>query len=371
MRGKKSKPTLLDLFAGAGGLSIGFEEAGFEVIGATDFDKWSCDTLRINHPDAAIIEGDITDLSSKELMKALGGKQVDVIVGGPPCQGFSQLGKRIANDPRNKLLYEFFRVVTDLRPKVFVMENVPQLLKSDQYAEFKELVASSEYEIVEKVLLAADYGAPQKRQRAIIIGSRIGTPSHPAPTHRNPQNPLDLFDANLEVWKTVKDAIGDLPLKPTGVDLHVGRNPTELSKQRYSHIPVGGNRFNLPKELTPNCWLNKPTGLTDVFGRLWWDRPSVTIRTEFFKPEKGRYLHPTEDRPITLREAARIQGFPDSYKFTGSYTQIAKQIGNAVPTALAESIAEQVLSILESPVTEAAESKESARLPLILSELAA
>jgi DNA (cytosine-5)-methyltransferase 1 len=169
----------------------------------------------------------------------------------------------------------------------------------------------------------------------------------------------------------VKDAIGDLPLKPTGVDLHVGRNPTELSKQRYSHIPVGGNRFNLPKELTPNCWLNKPTGLTDVFGRLWWDRPSVTIRTEFFKPEKGRYLHPTEDRPITLREAARIQGFPDSYKFTGSYTQIAKQIGNAVPTALAESIAEQVLSILESPVTEAAESKESARLPLILSELAA
>lgn len=371
MRDSKKKPTLLDLFAGAGGLSIGFEKAGFELIAASDFDKWSCDTLRLNHPDAAIIEGDITEISSNELKKAIGGKQVDVIVGGPPCQGFSQLGKRMADDPRNKLLYEFFRVVTDLRPKVFVMENVPQLLKSDQYAEFKELVANSEYEIVEKVLLAADYGAPQKRQRAIIIGSRIGSPKHPLPSHKNPIESADLFNANLEVWKTVKDAIGDLPLVPTGEDLHIGRNPTELSKERYSHIPPGGNRFNLPKEITPNCWLNKPTGLTDVFGRLWWDRPSVTIRTEFFKPEKGRYLHPTEDRPITLREAARLQGFPDSYKFSGSYTQIAKQIGNAVPTALAESIAETVLDIIETPAVEVSNSKEFASYPLALSELAA
>lgn len=339
--------TVLDLFAGAGGLSIGFEKAGFKLVGATDFDKWSCQTLRLNHPDTAVIEGDITQLTSKELKKAIGGQEVDVIVGGPPCQGFSQLGKRIPDDPRNKLLHEYFRVVQDLRPKFFVMENVPQLLKSDQYAEFKETVEQSEYEIVEKVLLAADYGAAQKRQRAIIIGSRVGKPSHPKASHKDPKLALDALNAGLEVWKTVKDVIGDLPLAPTGKDLHIGRNPTQLSLDRYAHIPPGGNRFDLPKELLPNCWLNKPKGGTDLFGRLWWDRPSVTIRTEFFKPEKGRYLHPSEDRPITLREGARIQGFPDDYKFAGSYTQIAKQIGNAVPTALAQSIAEQLLMLLE------------------------
>lgn len=365
------KYTLLDLFAGAGGLSIGFEKAGFKLIGATDFDKWSCQTLRENHPDIAVMEGDILNLSSDDIKQALGNQEVDVIVGGPPCQGFSQLGKRIADDPRNQMLYEFWRVVTDLRPKVFVMENVPQLLKSDQFAEFQDLVANSEYEIAYKVLLAADYGAPQKRQRAIIIGSRIGKPTHPKPTHRNPAQPLDLFNKHLKPWKTVKDAIGDLPLAPTGEDLHIGRNPTALSIERYKHVPVGGNRFDLPKELLPNCWLNKPKGGTDLFGRLWWDRPSVTIRTEFFKPEKGRYLHPTENRPITLREGARLQGFPDDYKFVGSYTQVAKQIGNAVPTALAQAIATEVLNVIEQPVIELENSEGATKLSLALPELAA
>ena len=344
--GKKTY-TVLDLFAGAGGLSIGFEQAGFKLVGASDFDKWSCETLRLNHPDAAIFEGDIKQLSSGEIKKALMGKEVDVIVGGPPCQGFSQLGKRMKDDPRNEMLYEYWRIVTELRPKMFVMENVPQLLKSDQFAEFLELVEDSEYEVDYKVLLAADYGAPQKRQRAIIIGSRIGKPSHPAQTHKNPLKSLDIFNANLRPWKTVKDAISDLPLTPTGTDLHIGRNPTELSLKRYACVPVGGNRFDLPKELLPNCWINKTKGGTDLFGRLWWDRPSVTIRTEFFKPEKGRYLHPTENRPITLREGARLQGFPDSYKFAGSYTQIAKQIGNAVPNKLAQAIAEELIRTME------------------------
>jgi len=360
----KTKYTVLDLFAGAGGLSIGFEQAGFKLVGASDFDKWSCETLRLNHPDAAIFEGDVKQLSSDEIKKALKGQEVDVIVGGPPCQGFSQLGKRMKDDPRNEMLYEYWRIVSELRPKVFVMENVPQLLKSDQFAEFLELVEDSEYEVEYKVLLAADFGAPQKRQRAIIIGSRVGTPSHPSPTHKNPLKAIDLFNPKLKPWKTVKDAIGDLPLVPTGQDLHVGRNPTELSLKRYAHVPPGGNRFNLPVELLPNCWINKPKGGTDLFGRLWWDRPSVTIRTEFFKPEKGRYLHPTEDRPITLREGARIQGFPDSYKFTGSYTQVAKQIGNAVPNALAQAIAEELIRIMERPA-EAAET-ETNRVPALL-----
>lgn len=361
----KNTYTLLDLFAGAGGLSIGFEEAGFKLVGASDFDKWSCETLRLNHPDAAIFEGDVKQLSSAEIKKALKGEEVDVIVGGPPCQGFSQLGKRMKDDPRNEMLYEYWRIITELRPKMFVMENVPQLLKSDQFAEFLELVENSEYEVEYKVLLAADFGAPQKRQRAIIIGSRIGKPSHPPQTHKNPIKPLDIFNPKLKAWKTVSDAIGDLPLTPTGTDLHIGRNPTELSKKRYACVPVGGNRFDLPVELLPNCWIKKSKGGTDLFGRLWWDRPSVTIRTEFFKPEKGRYLHPTENRPITLREGARLQGFPDSYKFVGSYTQIAKQIGNAVPNKLARAIAEELLRQLSASEVEETTETITALVPVL------
>lgn len=370
MLNARKRVTVFDLFAGAGGLSIGFEQAGFKLIGATDFDKWACETLRINHPGVPIIEGDIKQLSTDLLKKALGGQEVDVIVGGPPCQGFSQLGKRIKDDPRNEMLHEFWRVVTVLRPKVFVMENVPQLLKSDQFAEFLDLVGNSEYALSYEVLLAADYGAPQKRKRAIIIGSRVGEPSHPAPTHRDPSKPVELLDKKLSSWRTVKDAIGDLPLKPSGKDLHVGRNPTELSIKRYQHIPPGGNRFDLPRHLTINCWLNKPSGGTDLFGRLWWDRPSVTIRTEFFKPEKGRYLHPSEHRPITLREGARLQGFPDDYKFAGSYTQIAKQIGNAVPIPLAHAIATEVLP-LATTVNEKAAEAQNASASFLVAEVAA
>ena len=149
----------------------------------------------------------------------------------------------------------------------------------------------------------------------------------------------------LAVWQTVRDAIGGLP-PPVGteirdvrppLDLHFGRRPTDESLARYRAVPPGGNRFDLQKnrpDLTPGCWVRKTSGGTDLFGRLWWDRPSVTIRTEFFKPEKGRYLHPDQDRPITHREAARIQSFPDDFRFVGTKLQIARQIGNAVPPTL-------------------------------------
>jgi DNA (cytosine-5)-methyltransferase 1 len=160
-------------------------------------------------------------------------------------------------------------------------------------------------------------------------------------------------------WRTVKDAIGDLPAPvgteirdvPPPLDLHFGRNPTELSRKRYRAIPDEGmNRFDLQRiapELTPQCWIRKKTGGTDLFGRLWWDRPSVTIRTEFFKPEKGRYLHPKQHRPITHREAARFQSFPDEFRFIGSKIEIAKQIGNAVPPLLAARVADIVRLLLE------------------------
>jgi DNA (cytosine-5)-methyltransferase 1 len=155
-----------------------------------------------------------------------------------------------------------------------------------------------------------------------------------------------LLNQHLPRWRTVRDAIGHVPIDPTGINWHIGRNPTPTSLQRYKCIPAGGNRWNLPLELMPDCWKRKIKGGTDLFGRLWWDRPSVTIRTEFYKPEKGRYLHPVAHRPITHLEAALLQSFPDSFKFLGSKISVGVQIGNAVPPLLAFSIARHVASSL-------------------------
>src|SRR3989344_4937636 len=328
------KPVFIDLFAGAGGMSIGLEKAGFELLAATDWDHWSCETLRTNHPNTVVKEGDITEIDLDLFAKELGRIEVDLIVGGPPCQGFSQLGKRLQDDPRNQLWQQYMKFVAYFKPKVFLMENVPQLLTSDEYSRIKGMAEQLGYSVVEKVLHAVDYGVPQKRKRAIILGSRIGILQHPAETHVELAK-VNLLNQNLKSWKTVRDAIGDLPRKTTGKNWHVGRNPTKLSLQRYKTVPEGGNRFDLPTTLMPDCWKRKKTGSTDVFGRLSWNKPALTIRTEFFKPEKGRYLHPQEHRPITIREAARLQTFPDTYIIKGSNVQAAKQVGNAVPPELA------------------------------------
>lgn len=181
-----------------------------------------------------------------------------------------------------------------------------------------------------------------------MIGLLGGRPTPPEPTHVNPDR-RGLLDVRRRDWLTVRDAIGDLPLVPTGTNWHIPRNPTPKSMERYRCVPEGGNRWNLPSHLMPECWKRKTKGGTDLFGRLWWDRPSVTIRTEFYKPEKGRYLHPVADRPITHREAARLQGFPDDFIFEGSKIQVGVQIGNAVPPSLAEAVARHVRALIEKP----------------------
>ena len=179
---------------------------------------------------------------------------------------------------------------------------------------------------------------PQQRKRAFLIGSRIGTPVFPKATHRNPKKQPTFDTRKLACWRTARDAIADIPRIPTEENWHIGRNPTELSLKRYRCIPLGGNRFDLPVELMPECWKRKTKGGTDLFGRVRWDEPSVTIRTEFYKPEKGRYLHPEEDRPITHREAARLQGFADDFDFKGKRIEVGIQIGNAVPPPLAHQL---------------------------------
>lgn len=327
---------ILDLFAGAGGLSLGLSWAGFESIGAVEFDKAAADTYERNfgahvHRDA---DGTPTPIESVDLRQYA--DTVDLLVGGPPCQGFSQLGKGLADDPRNRLWREFIKAVETVKPTMFLMENVPPILRSEEGKATLEVAQDLGYDVIAGVLNANEYGVPQARRRAFILGTHVGQASLPEPRP----------DVNA---RTVRWAIDDLPLKPNERNWHKARNPRPMSLERYKVVPEGGNRFDLQRarpDITPRCWLEKPTGSTDVFGRLSWDKPALTIRTEFFKPEKGRYLHPQAHRPITHREAARLQTFPDNFFFSGSNIEVARQIGNAVPPVLAYEIGTHLASIL-------------------------
>lgn len=346
-RGKAGR--VIDLFCGAGGFTRGMVAAGFEPVWANDFDAACIDTYSANFGYHAV-HGNIDEV----LTSGVRLPEAEVVVGGPPCQGFSLLNRERETDVRRQLWKAYGEVLRRVRPLAFVMENVPQLLSADEFLEFKSHAGELGYELVASILNSADYGVPQTRRRAIVIGSRVGTPTLPVPTHAR-----DSKRTGLLRWRSVRDAIGDLP-KPRGtepnprskppLDLHFGRTPTSVSLERYRSVPPGGNRFDLQRErpdITPGCWKRKKKGGTDLFGRLWWERPSVTIRTEFFKPEKGRYLHPVEDRPITHREAARLQTFPDTFKFCGTKIQIAKQIGNAVPCMFAAAIGNHMESMLQ------------------------
>ncbi len=344
-------PTFIDLFAGCGGLALGFKEAGFIAKGAVEFERNAATTYRINIDERIFIE-DIAVVNDRGVWP-----KVDVVVGGPPCQGFSQLGARDPHDPRNALWREYARALKQTTAPVFVMENVPQLIKSGQFASFLKELSSDDtrFNVVHGVLNAAEYGVPQQRRRAIVIGSRLGQPTLPSATH-GPRSP------NKTPYRTVQEAFEGLPTIPDGRIWHSIRHGIrDFSRERYRAVPRdGGDRFQMQAaleaagkgHLVPPCWRKKQTGTTDVFGRLWWDRPSVTIRTEFFKPEKGRYLHPTADRPITVREAARLQSFPDDFVFPASQSMmsVARQIGNAVPPRLAYAIALHVRRLLKDQV---------------------
>ena len=340
----------VDLFAGAGGLSLGFETANtphgevrYRTVLGVEHDNAAARTYKTNLA-SPVIDTDIALVDPATYPPA------DVVLGGPPCQGYSPLGRSRAGPSRNVLnglWRHYLAAISAIRPLAFVLENVPQFLDSESFAAFRKAMANDPrlefYHYSYGVLNAADYGVPQRRHRAIVcavLGVRAAWP--PPPTHGTPTTPRH---------RTVRDAIGDLPPQPTtdgprlhatGQDLHIRRFPRPSSLERYRAIPQGGNRFDLQAsrpDLTPPCWANKPSGTTDVMGRLWWDRPSVTIRTEFFKPEKGRYLHPSQHRSITHREAARLQTFPDSFVFEGNKVEIARQIGNAVPPLLGARIA--------------------------------
>ena len=342
-------------------MTAGFAAEDYTPVLAVEFNLHAAATYAANFGENHTIFGDIKSVKNRQVPRA------DLVVGGPPCQGFSNLGSKDGDDPRNRLWREYLRIVGIAKPNVFVIENVDRFLKSQEFGLLLDETnggALKGYKLDYGHLNAADFGVAQRRIRTFVIGSRIGPVPLPKPTHaRNPAPASGLLR-----WNGTATRIRGLAARPSttnlpastvkffgeivpgvfkGSDLHFGRNPTSLSLERYNHVEPGGGRFDIPSHLLPRCWKEKPTGTTDVMGRMQWDFPSHTIRTEFFKPEKGAYLHPQWDRsgrnrvnrPITHLEAARLQGFEDDFLWCGSKTEIARQIGNAVPAGLAQAIA--------------------------------
>lgn len=356
----RSSLRTIDLFSGAGGLTLGFEQATRNADSGIAYEP----LLAVEHDDAAartyernfgvpVLTQDIETLDVESYPDA------DVILAGPPCQGFSPLGRGrdlASRAALNQLWEHCAAVIRQVQPMAFVIENVPQFHRSAEFERLLSMLRTDDclahYGTTHGILNSADYGVPQTRKRGFLVGiagSSMQWPPHATHGRRSP-------DGNTHV--AVREAISDLPLAPTtdqptrsgtGQDLHIRRHPWPSSLERYKAVPEGGNRFDLQRnrpDLTPPCWANKPTGTTDVMGRLWWDRPAQTIRTEFYKPEKGRYLHPVADRAITHREAARLQSFPDDFWFEGSKIEIARQIGNAVPPLLAKTVALHLAGML-------------------------
>lgn len=346
---------VLDLFCGAGGFSHGIDiNRNFQTLIGVDFDKHALSTFQHNFPGAITIYGDLTDLIVKEEVittaKAL---NINMIVGGPPCQGFSLKGKLLGlEDPRNFLFKEFVNVVKEIRPEVFVIENVKNLLNAlggyflDQiYNEFRQLG----YIVNSGSLNSLDFGVPQNRERAIIIGSLTKS--------------INLPKKHTNQIRTVRDAISDLSYLNSGEgnnvshyitgpesdyqtllrssDLlynHVATNHSDIAIEKLKYIPPEGDKTSLPSHL------HGKQKFSTTWSRLEWEKPSPTIDTRFDTPSNGRNSHPYLHRAITPREAARIQSFPDNFRFLGPKTSICRQIGNAVPPLLAKAIADQIES---------------------------
>ncbi|MDB5163955.1 MAG: cytosine-specific methyltransferase [Candidatus Saccharibacteria bacterium] len=376
MRGKR--PSVIDLFAGVGGLSLGFEAAGFDVVAAVEFDPVHAAAHEFNFPYSKTFCTDMNKLETIELKKALqekGYDELDMLVGGPPCQGFSTIGKRQLDDPRNKLVFEYLRVVKDLRPKYFLLENVPGMIAGKQIKFVEELVEECEklgYKIHKqiKVLSAASYGVPQKRRRLIILGSRGDMPElkYPDPTHiEKSDKVVSLFDSTAFVG--AKSAIGDLEDIPVNIknDKGLPNNLTYDHEYRKNYNRHEGSLFNLCHirqtdgllwghvgsvhgQISIDRFIDTEPGTTETtsrFFRLHPDRPCNTLRAGTTS-DKGahtapRPIHYKLPRCISIREAARLHSFPDWFQFHRTVWHGFRQIGNAVAPMFGKALGDEVI----------------------------
>lgn len=359
---------VIDLFAGCGGMSLGFIKNGYDVKLAVEIDPNIAETYKLNHKNTDVIIDDINNLDSSRLQKY---RDIDVIIGGPPCQGFSMAGNRIRqgfiDDPRNYLFKGYFNVVKKVKPKFFVMENVPGLLTMQEGKVFEEIsrIFSNEkmldgdkYYLHHRIFKTYEFGIPQRRERLVIIGS-LNRDYNFEEVFTKTKTKIELRDKSFFNRVNIYDAISDIPTptedgrvklsKPNSIyqkslrcndDTTMNHIKTKHSKKaidRMKKIKPGENYKSL-NEMVKSVH-------SGSYGRMEWNEPSVTITTRFDTPAGGRYIHPAEDRTITPREAARIQSFPDDFIFVGSKTSICTQIGNAVPPKLAFFLSEFIKSL--------------------------
>lgn len=388
------KPTALDLFSGAGGLSLGLHLAGFEVAAAVEVDAWAADTYEANFSSVPLVRADIVELSDRVLTKYKG---VDLVAGGPPCQGFSIAAshRRDATDPRNLLYLQFVRAVSVIKPRMFLVENVPELQRvklpggQGLLDDFTSRLSSLGYTVQRFLLNAADFGVPQVRRRLFLLGFRSPGPIVGVqPTH------MVRGALFCRPWLTVKDAISDLPatLPPeTNEDTafpygtppltayqaqmregcstvfnHVPMRHTTRLVERFRHIPIGGNESEVPAEHSARRLHRGTAGSGTLYAqnhrRIDPRAPSPTITATFY----SGFLHPTAHRNLTVREAARLQSFPDWFRFLGKRTTLSKsllrrkgltgdlhldqfnQVGNAVPPLLASAVGSAMRDAIES-----------------------
>jgi len=321
----------IDLFSGSGGLTTGLKQAGFNVVGAIEYEATACETYRLNHPEVDLAADDIRKVEPTEYMHRLGLKRGDLelLAGCPPCQGFSTIGTRNGkkkDDPRNDYIFQVLRFAQVFFPKTIMVENVPALAKDQRMDEIQKELRKLGYGSVElKVLNASEYGVPQSRRRMILLCSRLGE--------------LKVAESGGKIkLNTVRDAIGNLPVPGnTGDPLHdYPEKRSEKVMKMISLVPKdGGSRKDLGEEWQLECH-KKTDGFKDVYGRMSWDKPSPTMTGGCTNPSKGRFLHPEQNRTITLREAALLQTFPKNYKFSlrSGKGGVALMIGNALPPRL-------------------------------------
>ena len=322
----RKNPIAVDLFCGAGGLSEGLRQAGFDVAGAVELDALACRTYRLNHRGVKLWEIDITRLSGAVMMKALKLQpgDLDLLAACPPCQGFSTMrtknGARTNRDSRNDLIFDVLRIVRSMKPKSVMLENVPGLAEDSRYVAFCRGLESQGYRVKSDILNTVDFGVPQRRRRLVVLASRLAEPE---------------FAPKATVFCTVREFIGNLtPPERSRDPLHNysvrrSKKVTDLIR-RIPHN--GGSRTALGQEEQLPCH-QRLEGFRDVYGRMTWDRPAPTITGGCINPSKGRFLHPRANRAITLREAALLQTFPKKYRFPldkGRYP-VALLIGNALP----------------------------------------
>ena len=347
------KYNVIDLFAGVGGLSYGFSHNDhFNIVMANEYEKDIAKAYSLNHPKVNVIQGDIRNLS-EEILKEYSKKGVDVIIGGPPCQSYSTLGKR-QMDERAHLFEEYCRVLSIVQPKLFLFENVSGLLSMQGGKlietiknEFKKLG----YDVKSKLLNAADFGVPQFRERVILVGMKGNNCF---------EYPEEKYGDEKIPYRTVEDAFSDLPVLGSGESSSEYASDPQNELQKFYRqnskyleenespkngehllrimraLPDGGSKDDLPEELRPK------SGYGNTYAKMWWKKPAPTVTRNFATPSSSRCVHPRDSRAMTTREGARLQSFPDDYKFYGSTSTKNLEIGNAVPPLLSVELAKQV-----------------------------